>query len=127
MPFSNWFSRARKSSQERRHSERFAVNEIVRIERSGTPVGLGRLKDVSLGGAYLETSRRSQRKGRLRLRFSSIDVAVDDLCWIEADITHSDRSGVGLQWHVFSPPSVVELLAWSTRPVQAAHAQSPHD
>ncbi len=114
MPFQNWFRRAwTSSSKERRASERFPVNEIVRIESRGTAVGVGRLKDVSLGGAFLETSRRSQRKGRLRLRFTSLDVSLDDFCWIEADVTHSERGGVGLRWHVFSPPPVVDLLAWT--------------
>jgi hypothetical protein len=72
-----------KAPKERRRSERCAVNEIVRNESRGTPVGLGRLKDVSLGNAYLETSPRSQRTGPLKLRLTSVDVGADvDRCWL---------------------------------------------
>jgi hypothetical protein len=113
MALGNWFQRKRNSaSVERRQSERIPVGEIVRIESRGTPVGLGRLKDVSLGGAYLETSRRSQRKGRLRVRLTSLDASVDDACWIDAEVTHGDRHGVGLKWQDFAPAAVVDLLSW---------------
>ena len=116
MSLLQWFHRnTRRPAVERRHSERFAVNEIVRIERAGAPVGLGCLRDVSLGGAFLETSRRSQRKGHLRLRLTSLDASVDDACWVEADVTRTHRGGVGLQWQVYGAQPVVQLLAWRSR------------
>ena len=116
-----------KAPKERRRSERFAVNEIVRNESRGTPVALGRLKDVSLGDAYLETSRRSQRTGPLKLRLTSVDVGADELCWIQADITHGDRRGVGLQWQIlFAAPGrrlacVEQLRQIGWRPRLYAH------
>jgi len=106
-------------AKERRSEPRLSVNEIVRIEHRGQEKGLGCLRDVSRGGAYLATAHRLRAGDSVRLRLTSLDSGLDDAVVVEARIMRRRRGGMNVQWRDFAPACVLELLAWQQRMMQA--------
>ncbi len=94
---------------ERRWGRRVAIGEVVQI-KSGRQTLRGWLRDVSLSGAFLETSERLPYMGRvsLRLRHTKPWISAD----VEAYATRVSDEGVGLEWCDFAPAPIAALMDW---------------
>jgi PilZ domain-containing protein len=113
------------SSKERRSEPRLSVNEIVRIEHRGHEKGLGCLRDVSRGGAYVATTHRLRAGEKVRLRLTSLDSGIDDAIIVEARVTRRRQDGMAVRWRDFAPPCVLELIAWQQQVIHAPDHHAP--
>ena len=108
---------------EHRWGQRLTVSFPARIAVSAFNVREGRLKDLSVSGAFIE--------GELDLRpLSHIKVAImapqwqkHDVHTIHAYVARKYRNGVGVEWCEFAPPIVSDLLQ---QVVQRPHALLRH-
>ncbi len=71
----------------------------LRSDRGG---GNGRVRDASASGAFVETLLRVNAGSRVEIEFRG--------AWIAASVVRSEGDGLGLEWHEFAPPPIVETL-----------------
>lgn len=62
----------------------------------------GRVRDASASGAFVETTSRVVAGSRVEIEFRG--------AWISAHVVRTEAHGLGLEWHEFAPPPVVETL-----------------
>lgn len=89
---------------EHRWGERVEVVRAVLLvsqpHRECDPV-LGVLRNVSVSGAYVETSREMPVLSQITVEFEGAN--------IEACVVRRDAHGIGLEWSEFAPPEIVAL------------------
>jgi hypothetical protein len=99
---------------EHRWGRRIPCGASARLEagRDGT-LGVGRLRDVSLSGAFIETTLKLPM-------FASIAVSVRGT-EVRASVVRITEDGVGVEWCEMAPHAVCPLLGCAS-PCAAANA-----
>ena len=82
----------------------------VRLSNSGTEIGMGNIADVSISGAFLETSIKLPVNANITLE--PISSAGDDLQHLKlsARVARVDKRGLGIEWRVMATPQTLALL-----------------
>jgi hypothetical protein len=82
----------------------------VRLGSSGTELGMGHIENVSISGAFLETTLQLPVNANVILEpLSSAGGALENLK-IAARVARVDKRGLGLEWRVLATPQTLALL-----------------
>ena len=85
---------------------RLPVDIGVRLMHGRETLGVGRLRQVSISGAFVRTPVELPLLSRVRLR-SSVSAADE---WLDAYVARRGRSGYGLEWTELAPEALTPLL-----------------
>ena len=106
---------------EHRWGQRAACRVFVRLS-AGMSMGVaGRLRDVSVSGAFIETGCKLPLFSRLELKVHPTDPAGREIS-VTASVVRTARDGVGVEWCDMPDGSVCAMLGCTTR---CAATQSP--
>lgn len=102
---------------EHRWGERSAVNLPVRVMRPPAIIGWGRLRDVSVTGAFIETSLPLPP-----LTFVEVDLSVarGRSCRVSGCVVRRTPEGVGIEWCEPSEESLDAIASLPASPPLAA-------
>lgn len=101
--------RAAKPCMEHRWGERIHLDLPVRLELAGELLGMGRLRNASISGAYVETDAGSSV-------LATVDVvvpmsrAMGGSQALAASVVRRDEGGLGLEWRDMACEAVVRML-----------------
>ena len=101
-------------TMEHRWGERFPCRLTIWIDAGPGTGGTGRLRDVSLSGAFLETALELPLLARIKIGVVR-EGAGDREPAIEASVARRDRDGVGVEWCETPKGSICKFLGCSTR------------
>jgi hypothetical protein len=88
----------------------------VRLSRTGAELAMARLVNVSISGAFLETSLQLPANADITLEpVSTAGPALEDLK-IAARVARVDRHGLGIEWRVMATPETLALLGVDVTP-----------
>jgi hypothetical protein len=104
------FEHIMKTTEELRRGQRIAVAMWVRLRGGGTELGMARITDASISGAFLETAIRLPVNAKIALEaVSSAGDAAQDLK-MAARVARVDHRGLGIEWQAMIRPQVLALL-----------------
>lgn len=95
---------------EHRWGARTALDITVRLRLESGAVFLGRLRNASLSGAFVETGVLLPLRGEVRVELASARAWEAPPKPISGFIVRDDELGVGLEWAEFAPPAIATLL-----------------
>ena len=82
----------------------------VRLGSNGAELGMGHIANVSVSGAFLETSLQLPVNANIVLEpISSAGAELKDVK-ITARVARVDKRGLGIEWRVLATPQVLALL-----------------
>jgi hypothetical protein len=113
------------SNMEHRCGDRRPANFAVRLILPPREVLLGRIRDISLSGAFVQTYRELPPLSRILVDFRTVvGAAAPALRRIEGYVVRNGKTGVGIEWAEFAPPTVhAQWTALATRaPLHARRA-----
>jgi hypothetical protein len=93
-----------------RWGERIRVDFPVRLMTHAFSKHDGRLTDLSVSGAYIQTNVFIRPRSRLAVTLLSTRWTRHEGTVVCAYVTRRYREGVGIEWCEFAPPSVGTLL-----------------
>jgi hypothetical protein len=95
---------------EHRRGQRMAAAMWVRLSNSGAEIGMGSIANVSISGAFLETSLQLPVNSTITLE--PISSAGDALQGVKlaARVARVDKRGLGLEWRVLATQETLALL-----------------
>ena len=85
----------------------------------------GRLTDLSVSGAYIQTAVAIRPRSRLQVTLLAQPWAKQEAAIIHAYVTRRYREGVGIEWCEFAPAPVGSLLRTVTRRPYAFRRPTP--
>jgi hypothetical protein len=95
---------------EHRRGLRMATGMWLRLGEGGAELGMGNLANVSISGAFLETSIKLPVNASITLEpLSSAGVVLADLK-MSARVARVDRAGLGIEWRTLLTPERLTLL-----------------
>jgi hypothetical protein len=101
---------------EHRRALRMAAAVWVRLGSGGAELGMANLANVSVSGAFLETSLKLPVSANITLEpLSSAGVALDGLK-IAARVARVDGRGLGIEWRTMLTQERLALLGVQTPP-----------
>jgi hypothetical protein len=88
----------------------------VRLSRTGAELAMAKLVNVSISGAFLETSLQLPANAEITLEpVSTTDVALEGLM-LAARVARVDQRGLGIEWRVLATPETLALLGVEVPP-----------
>lgn len=96
---------------EHRWGQRKSLSTTVQLRTQGGLVALGRVLNVSLSGAFVQTALQAPLFSRVQL-IISLDPKLPT-AQIEAQIVRQTEAGVGLEWNEFGGDKIEALIAQS--------------
>jgi len=95
---------------EHRRGQRVAAAMWLRLGSGGAELGMGNLANVSISGAFLETSIKLPVNANITLEpLTSAGVALDDLK-LAARVARVEQRGLGIEWRTLLTPERLALL-----------------
>ena len=94
---------------EHRWGERVRVNIPVRVSAADLARAEGRLKNLSLSGAFMKSDCELRLHALIEVRIE-LPPPVSRAAVIEAHVSRKHNEGVGIEWCEFAPNIVKELL-----------------
>jgi hypothetical protein len=104
-----------------RWGERIQVDFPVRLMAHPFAKRDGRLTDLSVSGAYIETSVMIRPNSRLEITLLTNPWARREGAVLQAYVARRYREGVGIEWCQFAPEAVGSLLRTVARRPYAFH------
>src|SRR5262245_10886119 len=95
---------------EHRWGQRVEVGMKVRFSCLPYAIGTGRLRDISVSGAFIETTVRPPLFARVHVEIILPTSARTKHYSVAAHITRHAPDGIGIEWLVFAPAAVAHLL-----------------
>ena len=95
---------------EHRWGNRVSVDIGVRISARVGIIGVGRILDISVSGAWIRTRLDLSALSRVMLAFDPIPVLKHEGSSVGAYVTRTSREGFGVEWYELDPPFLSELL-----------------
>jgi hypothetical protein len=92
---------------EHRWGHRVAVRLDVRLVCGRFAIGEGRLRDVSVSGAFIETELELPILAQVRIGASDFEVA--------AHVVRAEATGIGVEWCALAPWCVSDLQKLAMR------------
>jgi len=99
------------AAMERRWGNRVELDENVTVMRDGELVGVARLQELSLSGAFLRAKWRLPLLARVHVEVPRIrgERRSRDTM-VEAFVARQSDDGMGLEWCEFAPPGVAAIM-----------------
>jgi hypothetical protein len=85
----------------------------VRLSSSGAELGMGHIANVSISGAFLETSLKLPVNANITLEAISSAGSKLEHLKIAARVARVDKRGLGLEWRAMATPQTLALLGVS--------------
>ena len=104
----------RRSPMEHRWGQRAVCRKQVRLSAGAGIGGTGRLRDVSMSGAFIETASVLPPLTRIEIAVLPTTPGGREIL-VMASVVRSERDGVGVEWCEMSAGSVCAMLGCSTR------------
>lgn len=101
-------------TMEHRWGERFSCRLNIWIDAGAGPGGTGRLRNVSLSGAFLETALDLSLLAQINVGVVREGAGDRELA-IPASVVRRDRDGVGVEWCETPKGSICKFLGCTTR------------
>jgi hypothetical protein len=99
---------------EHRWGQRFVVDMPVRLATRPYTVCIGRVKDLSMSGAHIQTALDLRILCRVQVDLVLPSRPSRTTPVLSAYVARRHRDGIGVEWCEFGPQAVVELLrSWS--------------
>lgn len=95
---------------EHRWGNRIPVDIAVRISARPGMIGVGRILDLSVSGAWIAARLNLPVLARVMIVPSSTLVRRQEALSIEAYVSRTSQEGFGVEWHELDPPAFSELL-----------------
>lgn len=85
----------------------------VRLGSNGAEIGMANIANVSISGAFLETSLKLPVNANIMLEPVSTAGAALEGVKLTARVARVDPRGLGIEWRVMATPEVLALLTAS--------------
>ncbi|MGA2564613.1 MAG: PilZ domain-containing protein [Steroidobacteraceae bacterium] len=95
---------------EHRWGQRIPADIGVRISARPGMIGVGRILDLSVSGAWIRTRLKLSVLAGVVIVFDSTPARKHEALSIDAYVTRTSREGFGVEWYELDPPSLSELL-----------------
>jgi hypothetical protein len=95
---------------EHRWGQRIALDRRVRLTARPLAVGVGRLCNLSLSGAWIRTSLVLVPGAQVELSVEPDGPGSDTLSGVEAFVVRCDGLGIGIEWCALAPDAVLHWL-----------------
>jgi hypothetical protein len=95
---------------EHRWGQRRNISKSVQLRTQGGSVALGRMLNVSLSGAFVQTSLKARPLAQVQLQIIS-SKRPRTTTQIDAQIIRLTETGLGLEWHEFGGEKILNFLA----------------
>ena len=92
-----------------RWSRRITVDLPVQVNADGSPTIHGRLRDLSLTGAFVTTDRALRLHAYIEITIKPPETG-HGAVRLMARVTRQVEGGVGVEWCEFAPSAVTDLL-----------------
>ena len=92
-----------------RWSRRITVDLPVQVNADGSPTIHGRLRDLSLTGAFVTTDRALRLHAYIEITIGRAETGHGEIR-VMARVTRNAEGGVGVEWCEFAPSVVTDLL-----------------
>jgi PilZ domain len=100
---------------EHRWGERIATDIPIRLTLArSTLIGLGRLINLSLSGALIDTSVELRVFSRIQVVLKPPQFSKTEPANIAAYVTRRHDGAFGVEWVEFAPPAVTEIVRMTT-------------
>ncbi len=110
---------------EHRWGDRVPLDYPVLLDAGPGLRAVGRLRNASLSGGYLEIAIKVPLDIRLHVELEWRDRNRNERCRIPAYAVRADDAGVGLEWFDFAPAGIALLIASHISTVQAPARERP--
>jgi hypothetical protein len=104
------------TQMEHRWGERTLLDQPVRLDARPRLIAVGRLRNASLSGGYVETAGIMPLGIRLHVELEWIYWKRAEHCRIPAHVVRADENGLALEWCEFAPPEWVAVLMFTHTP-----------
>ncbi len=112
---------------EHRWGQRLAVDRVVRFGAPPQAPTTGRLRDVSLSGAYVEGVPFFPILSQVTLDLERPEGDPRALDRVTAHVVRNETGGVGLEWDEFAPEAIRALIAASEESIHRVGCRDrPH-
>jgi len=91
------------TQMEHRWGERVLMDQPARLDARPNLIAVGRLRNASLSGGYVETGASVPLGTRLHVELEWIYWSRTEQCRVPAYVVRSDENGLGLEWCDFAP------------------------
>lgn len=95
---------------EHRWGQRIPADIGVRISARLGMIGVGRILDLSVSGAWIRARLNLSVLARVMIVLDSTPARKHEAPSIGAYVTRTSRDGFGVEWYELDPPSLSELL-----------------
>lgn len=95
---------------EHRWGQRVPVGMKVRLSCLPYSIGAGRLRDISVSGAFIETNLSVPLLARVHLEVDLPFAGRTRKHSIPGHVARDAEDGIGIEWLELAPPAVAELL-----------------
>jgi PilZ domain len=96
---------------EHRWGERIPMSLKVRLVSRPGAIGSGRLRDVSLSGAFVQTDLKLPVFTHVAIEFKLNQGNVNEIQEVAACVARRVDDGLGVEWCEFAPQVIRDLLA----------------
>jgi hypothetical protein len=105
---------------EHRWGQRIAFDRLVRLTGRPLALGVGRLRDLSLSGAWIRTSLVLAPGARVELSIEADGPGSNTATRVEASVVRCDGLGMGIEWCVLAPEAVLRWLRGAAAELMSA-------
>jgi hypothetical protein len=96
---------------EHRYGSRYPVDLKVYVRTRGCAVSAqGRLCDISVSGAFVQTPLPPAALLYVSIQFISEDRRLRDGAFVDAYIVRTTETGLGIEWEEIAPPQVIAQI-----------------
>jgi hypothetical protein len=95
---------------EHRWGSRIPVDIAVRISARPSTIGVGRILDLSMSGAWIRARLTLPMFSRVIVIIDSPPARKHEAASLGAYVTRTTREGFGVEWYELDPPLFVDLL-----------------
>jgi len=95
---------------EHRWGSRIPVDIAVRISARPSTIGVGRILDLSMSGAWIRARPTLPVLSRVIVIIDSTPTRKHDATSLGAYVTRTSREGFGIEWYELDPPCFGDLL-----------------
>jgi hypothetical protein len=109
---------------EHRWGRRIPVDISVRLSCRPYAVGLGRMLDLSVSGAFIQTSLKLPLLARVHVEIEPPQGVGGQIHRVAACVVRRNANGFGLEWYELAPRTVREILVSGPRDLRLADGVS---
>jgi len=102
---------------ERRWGPRIQVDLPVRLSLDAGRVETGRMRNLSISGAWIECAAELPTFTPLRVEVLAGSQAIHDRIELGARVVRAEHPCLGIEWREFEPQALVDLIKASSMPL----------